>query len=281
MYRGLLLGAVLLALAPAAAAAGADTGGSPAGVGEPVAPVRTGGALPSSPPAQGSRATKAWLGVGTLASGSHGRHVLRLQRWLVQLGYKVPPSGRYASATVSAVRAFQRRHGIAVSGRVDRETAGALALARFAATPASVPAGPTWVFPIQPRSIAARLTEWTQDQGVDIATLGGACGAAAVEVAVAPGTIVAQGIAGFGPSAPVLALDSGRYVYYGHAAPALVPVGTHVTAGQPIAEVGCGIVGRSSGPHLEIGLSALGGPVCCPVVGETSAETLAQLNAAR
>jgi hypothetical protein len=66
--------------------------------------------------------------------------------------------------------------------------------------------------------------------------------------------------------------------------PGRVPVGTRVSTGQPVAEVGCGIVGISTGPHLEVGISARGGPTCCPGNRDTSPaleRLLAQIYARR
>jgi murein DD-endopeptidase MepM/ murein hydrolase activator NlpD len=62
---------------------------------------------------------------------------------------------------------------------------------------------------------------------------------------------------------PVLHITSGalagRDVYYGHAGPGAEINGGKggvVHAGQQIGEVGAGIVGMSTGPHLEIGFTS-------------------------
>jgi murein DD-endopeptidase MepM/ murein hydrolase activator NlpD len=144
-----------------------------------------------------------------------------------------------------------------------------------AATP--TPSGPPvssggFTFPL-PTSAASPPGSWSLDQGVDISAPGGT-----PEYAVCSGTIVLHGIGGFGPWAPVLHCDSPidgySYVYYGHAGPAnQLPVGTHVGAGGVMSEVGPGIVGISSGPHVEMGFSdASGTPV-----GGGSASTMESL----
>jgi murein DD-endopeptidase MepM/ murein hydrolase activator NlpD len=127
-------------------------------------------------------------------------------------------------------------------------------------------------FPMPKGDVSPPAT-WSLDDGVDIAAPGGT-----PELAVCSGTIVQHGIGGFGPSAPVLHCDSPLagydYVYYGHAGPGnWTPIGTHVSQGQVISQVGYGIVGISSGPHLEIGFAdSSGSPI-----GPSSASTMMSL----
>lgn len=220
----------------------------------------------------------------TLRKGQSGADVKTLQTWLTDVGYTVPATGYFGSMTRAAVVEFKTAQNVTPANGVVGRRAAALLLATVKATAqgsgvldspgpsAAAPGG--WVFPLQPVSNVLPSSDWTLDQGIDIGMTSNACGANAVEVAMTAGTIVQEGISGFGPAAPVLKISSGpyagRYIYYGHAMPALVPVGTQVTAGEPIAEVGCGEVGISDVPHLEIGISDVGGPPCCPGYQETS-----------
>jgi peptidoglycan hydrolase-like protein with peptidoglycan-binding domain len=230
-----------------------------------------------------SKPTSAAVFTRTLRRNDRGADVKTLQTWLTDVGYPVPTTGFFGPITKAAVKRFQRAHRLRpASGTVGRRTAATLlALVRKTTTahpPAAVgapaDAAGDWVFPLTPRSRVLTPTHWTLDQGIDIGTVNNACGADVVEVAITSGTIVQEGISGFGPYAPIIKVDNGpyrgRYIYYGHAAPALVPVGAHVIAGQPIAEVGCGDVGISRAPHIEIGISDVGGPPCCPGFQETS-----------
>jgi murein DD-endopeptidase MepM/ murein hydrolase activator NlpD len=147
----------------------------------------------------------------------------------------------------------------------------------------STPAGPVqvsssggFVFPL-PKSAASPPGSWSPDQGVDISAPGDT-----PELAVCSGTIVLHGIGGFGPDAPVLHCDSPvsgySYVYYGHAGPAnQLPIGTHVGAGQVMSSIGPGIVGISTGPHLEIGFCDASGS---PIGPQTAGTMMSLLQAA-
>jgi murein DD-endopeptidase MepM/ murein hydrolase activator NlpD len=133
-----------------------------------------------------------------------------------------------------------------------------------------------FTFPL-PKSEASPPSTWSPDEGVDISAPGDT-----PEYAVCAGTIVLHGIGGFGPWAPVLhcdsPLDGYSYVYYGHAGPEhQLPIGTHVSSGEVMSSIGPGIVGISSGPHLELGFCDASGN---PIGSQTASTMLSLLQAA-
>jgi peptidoglycan hydrolase-like protein with peptidoglycan-binding domain len=274
-------------LAPASSAVASPAGGSGGvSMGNPSAPPTA----PSAPTAIVNTTSSGSVFTRTLRPGARGADVRTLQTWLTDVGDTVPETGYFGPMTKAAVKQFKTTENLTpVTGVVGRRAAETLlAVVQKGASAAGVVDTPgpspsstgssggtgSWVFPLKPISRVLPPSAWTLDSGVDIGMMNNACGPKAVEVAMTAGTIVQEGIDGFGPAAPVLKVAAGpyagRYIYYGHALPALVPVGAQVTAGEPIADVGCGSVGISDVPHLEIGIGDPGGPTCCPGYQETS-----------
>jgi len=107
------------------------------------------------------------------------------------------------------------------------------------------------------------LVNGSTDQGVDYAAPPDT-----PECAMGDGVVVGNGINGFGPWAPIVQINdgplAGRFVYYGHAGPDGLVRGGNVANGQQVSSIGAGIVGISTGPHLEIGF-------WCPVAGQPPA----------
>jgi peptidoglycan hydrolase CwlO-like protein len=175
---------------------------------------------------------------------------------------------------------IQAEQAALAAQRTAPASSGSRPTSSSAAPAPPVGSGPTsaggFTFPL-PKSAAAPPSEWSPDQGVDISAPGNT-----PEFAVCSGTIVLHGIGGFGPWAPVLHCDSPiagyGYVYYGHAGPLYqLPIGTHVGAGQVMSSIGPGIVGLSSGPHLELGFADSSGS---PIGDQTAGTMLSLLHAA-
>jgi murein DD-endopeptidase MepM/ murein hydrolase activator NlpD len=203
-----------------------------------------------------------------------------VQQQIVVARDRAAKSGQLASArghVANLQRQLSNLQAAQAAAAARAAAASATSTAQAAAPVVSGGASPSvgsggFVFPL-PKGSASPPGSWSPDQGVDISAPGDT-----PEYAVCSGTIVLHGIGGFGPWAPVLHCDSAiggySYVYYGHAGPAnQLPVGTHVSAGEVMSSVGPGIVGISTGPHLEIGFAdASGSPV-----GAGSAGTMMSL----
>ena len=208
-----------------------------------------------------SQSVKVWLRTSPTASWS-------APLWLRTNSVGVATLARRFTRTTQIGIRFPGANGIAASPL-------AIATVTIKASPSG------FVFPFASPRQAEPMGNWSQDQGIDLAARGYACGSSAILVAVGDGVVIQEGISGFGPTAPVIRMTSGpfkgRNVYYGHTGHVYVPVGARVRAGQRLAQIGCGSVGYSSAPHLEIGVGVPGGPPCCPSMRQTSGLMLQQL----
>jgi murein DD-endopeptidase MepM/ murein hydrolase activator NlpD len=190
---------------------------------------------------------------------------------------KATAAGQLASAQTEVNQLTQQLNTLRVNQPAVPSTAGSGAATSAAGTPAQSGAPGTSIpFPL-PAGSAAPPATWSLGEGVSIAAPAGT-----PELAVCSGTIVLHGIGGLGPSAPVLrcdqALSGHTYVYYGFAGPErLAAIGANVTRGQPLARVGDGTIGTSSGPHLEIGFADASG---APLGSDTAHGMLTLLRAA-
>jgi murein DD-endopeptidase MepM/ murein hydrolase activator NlpD len=212
----------------------------------------------------------------------------------VQMRFRTSRSAAWSAATwvttdSSGVAALSRRFTRSFQVGIRFPGAGTLAASPLAVTSITVKPRPAtsssgFRFPFLHPGQVQSPGSWTLDQGVDMFAQGEACGGAAKLVAVADGTVIQTGISGFGATAPVIRMSSGpfkgRNVYYGHTGRIFVHVGQQVHIGQVIAEIGCGQVGYSAGPHLEIGVGEPGGPPCCPPMHATASQMYRQLVAA-
>jgi len=72
-----------------------------------------------------------------LKYGDENKDVLEAQKLLKAAGSTITPNGKYTIGMVSAVKAFQKKNGLAVTGKIDSKTMTKL---KAAAKPVKKPA---------------------------------------------------------------------------------------------------------------------------------------------
>lgn len=75
-----------------------------------------------------------------LKYGDENKYVLEAQKLLKAVGSTITLNGKYTIGMISAVKAFQKKNGLAVTGKIDSKTMTKL---KAAAKPAKKPARKT------------------------------------------------------------------------------------------------------------------------------------------
>jgi peptidoglycan hydrolase-like protein with peptidoglycan-binding domain len=208
--------------------------------------------------------------VGFAQFGESGSRVVALQKALLATGIWFPggADGAFGGSTAGAVMEFQRREGLAVTGKIDSITASRLKL-----NAASAPSAPSAasvkmkVFPVQGKCwfadtwLAPRGTGRTH-QGTDVIAAEGKLLYAVVDGTVSkvysdyPGSRAGNGLR--------VQQGDGTYFTYLHLSELAkgIGVGSKVKAGDVIGFVGN--TGNSATPHLHFEVHPNGGAAINP-----------------
>jgi murein DD-endopeptidase MepM/ murein hydrolase activator NlpD len=198
------------------------------------------------------------LGSRNIGPGSRGWDVAALQFVLRRRGFATSVDGGYGPATTTAVRSFQRAHGLASDGRVGRATLRALEHPVQAQAPASsfVSSPVRFLRPVNaPIGDGFGYPGGRRHDGIDfLAHAGVPVGAAG------RGTVVRAGwnSGGYG-NLVVVQHRLGFQTWYAHLAAISVVVGQPVAGGVQIGLVGA--TGYATGPHLHFEVRHDGIPI--------------------
>lgn len=215
-------------------------------------------------PAPAAPAPSSFLRVGEVpVRGQRGANVRLVQQALVARGItlKGGVDGRFGEATTSAIRSFQSRTGIKVTGRIDLQTG--IELGIIAAPEVAID-----VFPVQ--GPCGYVDTWHAPRpdgrkhlGVDIIAREGQALYAAISGTISyiyregTNTLTGNGLR-------ILSDDgTGTYVFYGHMkdfAPN-IQIGAKVKAGDVVGRVG--MTGTHT-PHLHLEIHPRGGEAVNP-----------------
>jgi len=228
-----------------------------------------------------SKKTARYLGLGSSQSGvvgttgyakygEVGSRVIALQKALIASGIWVPggADGVFGGSTAGAVMEFQRRQGLAVTGKVDSRTASKLKLAAAPAPSAPSAANVDMdVFPVQglcwfADTWLAPRGDGRTHQGVDVIADKGKRLYAAVDGVVSkvyknyPGSRAGNGLR--------VEQRDGTYFTYLHLSRFKkgVGLGSPVKAGDVVGFVGS--TGNSATPHLHFEIHPYGGAAVNP-----------------
>lgn len=209
--------------------------------------------LPVIQPLHGSKLYQPFR--GKLAVGDEGPQVQELQRRLRAAGFRPGQlDGKFGAKTQDAVKAFQKAHGLPVTGIVDRRTAEALGLqGERPGTGASSKAGFIW--PTKVHVITSPFgPRWGRmHEGIDI----GATSGQRIVASRGGKVIRASWFDAYGNTVDI-SHDGGYMTRYAHQSRMVAGLGQKIDQGELLGFVGG--TGGNYAPHLHFEIHK-GGPI--------------------